>query len=524
MNSYLNLLTLPLYISLLITIVLISYTIAHMNRKGAIYFLLTLIAVMIWSGGYIIEIGSRSLEHKIFWANIQFIGIGMLPVAWLLTTLFMIGREDKLIYALTALLPIPLLINILIWTDPWLHLIRRAPSLIQVGPLLLINAHYGGLHNWLFVPFQYFVYGFSLILFTNAWMNARSLYRRRYFLIAVAILVPMIGSAFYIIGVPPFQYINLTPAMFSFSCIFFARAIFTHSMLDILPLARDAVVENLRDGILVFDRQDRLIDYNPAAAKLFPHTDSASIGNPARDVLDGRSEILQQLHDTEDSSEIKFTLDKGNNHRLHYRSCLSLVRNRKQHVIGKALTISNITTQIKLLDKMQKLATTDSLTGVLNRRSFFEHANLEIDRARRYQRPVSFILMDIDHFKRVNDNYGHAAGDAVLVELSERISRAIRQEDLFGRYGGEEFSVCLPETTQSTAYTFAERLRKIVETEPVLYRDQQISITGSFGVVGVDKIRDEDLEVLLLHVDKALYEAKELGRNRCVLYSPQLFF
>ncbi|MGC9312641.1 MAG: histidine kinase N-terminal 7TM domain-containing diguanylate cyclase, partial [Sediminispirochaetaceae bacterium] len=446
-----------------------------------------------------------------------------LPVAWCITSFFLTGRETRYRSFLPFLLPVPVVINILIWVDPWVHIIRIDPSLIEVGSMLLINARYGALHNWVFVPFQYIIYGFTLVLFLDAWMNARSLYRRRYLLIGSAILIPMTGSALYIIGVSPFEYINPTPALFSIACIIFARAIFAFSMLDVLPLARDAVVENLKDVILVFDAQDRLVDYNPAAEKLFPLIAPDIIGIPAPQVLEDKSTLLQQLLKARDSSESNFSFLRETGRESHYRSALALVKNREQQIIGKILTISDITAQVELLKKMQKLATTDSLTGILNRRSFFEQSHAEIDRAKRYRRPVSFILLDIDHFKRINDSYGHAAGDAVLVELSRRITSAIRKEDIFGRYGGEEFSLCLPETNQSTAYIFAERLRKIVEEEPVQYNDRRISVTASFGVAGVERIDIETLDELLLHVDKALYDAKELGRNRCEIYSPQLY-
>ena len=522
-NTYLNFLTLPLLISLLITLALIFYTMKQRSQKGAVPFFFSLLAVLVWTGGYIIEIGARDFSTKLFWANIQFLGIGMLPVAWCITSFFLTGRETRYRSFLPFLLPVPVLFNVLIWLDPWIHSIRIDPSLTRMGPLMLIDARYGALHNWVFVPFQYIIYGFTLVLFLDAWMNARSLYRRRYLLIGSAILIPMTGSALYIIGVSPFEYINPTPALFSIACIIFARAIFAFSMLDILPLARDAVVENLKDVILVFDAQDRLVDYNPAAEKLFPLIAPDIIGIPAPQVLEDKSTLLQQLLNGKDSAESNFSFPHESDRESHYRSALALVKNRKEQIIGKILNISDITSQVELLKKMQKLATTDSLTGILNRRSFFEQSHTEMDRAKRYLRPVSFILLDIDHFKRINDSYGHAAGDAVLVELSRRITAAIRKEDIFGRYGGEEFSLCLPETNQSTAYIFAERLRKIVEEEPVQYNDRGISVTASFGVAGVEKVDIETLDELLLHVDKALYDAKELGRNRCEVYSPQLY-
>lgn len=523
MHDYLNIITLPLFLSLIITLALFIYSFPRRSRKGAPPFLLSLISIFIWTAGYIFEIGSQDLNIKLFWANLQFFGIGMLPVTWFITTLCLTGRGDSYKTFLPFLLPIPLLINLLIWTNPLHQLIRRSPELLRLGPLLLIDAHYGALHSWIFVPFQYIIYGFTLVLFLDAWTNARPLYKHRYLLIGNAILIPMVGSALYIIGIEPFKYINLTPALFSITCIIFARAIFSFSMFDILPLARDTVLENIKDSILVFDGEDRLVDYNPSAEDLFHSLRPEQIGDIGTDVLSSYPMLVNQLLGTAKQNDPHTSLQFKSKDDHHYRSSLSLVKNKKGRLIGKILNISDITSQMNLLKKMQQLATTDSLTGILNRRSFFERSNKEIDRAKRYQRPVSFILLDIDHFKRINDSCGHAAGDAVLTELSRRISDTIRKEDIFGRYGGEEFSLCLPETKQSTAYIFAERLRQIVEEEPVSYKQQKISATASFGVVGVETVRDENLDDLLLRVDKAMYDAKELGRNRCEIYSPQLY-
>ena len=132
MNTYLNILTLPLLISLFITLALIYYTIKHRSQKGAIPFLFSLLAVLIWTAGYIAEIVSQSFQVKIFWANIQFLGIGMLPVAWCITSFFLTGRETRYRSFLPFLLPVPVLFNVLIWFDPWIHSIRIDPSLTRI--------------------------------------------------------------------------------------------------------------------------------------------------------------------------------------------------------------------------------------------------------------------------------------------------------------------------------------------------------------------------------------------------------
>ncbi len=167
----------------------------------------------------------------------------------------------------------------------------------------------------------------------------------------------------------------------------------------------------------------------------------------------------------------------------------------------------------RLFGEVQRLAITDGLTGTYNRRHFFELAEREIERGRRYGHAVSAIMLDIDHFKQVNDTYGHATGDQVLRAAAERCSESIRDVDILGRYGGEEFVVVLPATDLSGALSTAERLRQCVAETPIPTDRGDVTITISLGVAS--NIQDNgDLAVLLNRADAAMYAAKQAGRNR----------
>ncbi|MFQ5596235.1 MAG: diguanylate cyclase, partial [Anaerolineae bacterium] len=167
----------------------------------------------------------------------------------------------------------------------------------------------------------------------------------------------------------------------------------------------------------------------------------------------------------------------------------------------------------RLYARVQKLAITDSLTGLYNRRGLFEFGRREVERARRFGRPLAAIMFDLDHFKRVNDTYGHATGDQVLAGLAARCRQALREVDLLGRYGGEEFAVLLPEIELADAGQVAERLRQSTAQAPFATDQGLMEITISLGVAPLD---DEcaDLEALLQRADQALYAAKEAGRNK----------
>lgn len=158
----------------------------------------------------------------------------------------------------------------------------------------------------------------------------------------------------------------------------------------------------------------------------------------------------------------------------------------------------------------EKLACTDYLTGCLNRRAFMARVEEEVSRAIRNRKSISLILVDIDDFKLINDLYGHLAGDYVLRQFAKCLNSGIRTYDFIGRFGGEEFIICLPDTNLEEAYLIAERMRQSIEEMVTEYEDLQIKITGSFGVATSHSGVEEPVDKLIGRADKAMYEAKEL--------------
>lgn len=167
-----------------------------------------------------------------------------------------------------------------------------------------------------------------------------------------------------------------------------------------------------------------------------------------------------------------------------------------------------------LFARVQELATMDALTGVANRRHFFDLARREIERVARYGRPLSLLMIDADYFKQINDHYGHVVGDEVLQAIAMRCRVDLREVDVIGRYGGEEFLVLLPETTTAQALRVADRLREAVGQTPILTRAGPISASISVGVAGFPPGVTGTVEDLLDQVDRALYSAKTAGRNQ----------
>ncbi len=194
--------------------------------------------------------------------------------------------------------------------------------------------------------------------------------------------------------------------------------------------------------------------------------------------------------------------------------------------IFKFLTGSNV--EASYHDEIYRLTTTDGLTQVYNKRYFLQEMERELSRCLRYQRDLSIVMLDIDHFKPVNDTYGHLAGDHILKQCAQRIVRSIRRDDIFARYGGEEFILLLPEIAKHQAVKTAEKIRVTIESEPFTFDDVDIPITLSLGVADIREYlarsnnnsgnanHEVNTFAFIKLADDRLYKAKEQGRNRVV--------
>jgi len=174
--------------------------------------------------------------------------------------------------------------------------------------------------------------------------------------------------------------------------------------------------------------------------------------------------------------------------------------------------LSGADAEAKYHEEIYKMTIVDGLTQIHNKRYLYEALEREITRARRHDRALALLLFDIDYFKRINDHYGHLAGDHVLRELADAVKLRIRRDEVFARYGGEEFVIVLPETTLEGAQALAESIRAKVEEHDFTFQNERIAVTISIGCAVL--IGDEAANDLIRRADEMLYEAKRSGRNR----------
>ncbi|MFI9652242.1 diguanylate cyclase [Guyparkeria sp. LHSS19-1] len=270
------------------------------------------------------------------------------------------------------------------------------------------------------------------------------------------------------------------------------------------------------DSVVITDRDNRILDVNSAFEK--------HIGYSRKEVRGKNPSVLQSgLHDRSFYQRMWDTLDQGNVFRdtfidrqkngqlLHMEETITPVRNEHGELTGYVSIGKDITERVNAENELKRLATTDMLTGLINRMHFEKILSHEHDRVRRYGHPAALIMIDIDHFKQINDDFGHPIGDAVLTRFARLISEHIRATDSFARWGGEEFMLITPDTDEPAARALAEKLRRLVHDTDF---PEIGHVTASFGVVPLAE--DATPEQTVHRVDQRLYAAKQQGRDRVV--------
>jgi diguanylate cyclase (GGDEF)-like protein len=289
-----------------------------------------------------------------------------------------------------------------------------------------------------------------------------------------------------------------------------------------------AIQEASPDGILVVDRHSQVISYNqrflevwqieekyrPSEQVVRQHLPEEPLLDVALRKLKDPDAFLQRIQELYDNPELhdhtEIELTDG---RTLDRHSTGLFDDQNNY-LGRVWFFRDITRQKLNESLLQDLAWRDPLTGIMTRGYFLERAEKELLRTQRYGHTLAVIMLDVDHFKQVNDRYGHGASDQVLKTLCQRWLDTLRNSDLLGRIGGEEFAILLPQNDLEAALQSAERIRSITASQPVHSDGIDINCTVSCGVTLLDNNQNDSIQDALKRADNALYNAKKRGRNR----------
>jgi diguanylate cyclase (GGDEF)-like protein len=473
-------------------------------------FAFLLLATTFYSFGYAFELGSSTLAGMLFWTRIEYLGIATIPSLWLVLTLQFCGLKQLLHRkSMLLLLVIPVLTLAFHYTNDLHHLFYSKTFVTLQGPFPMLGSVKG---PWYWIHIIYMncaLFLSGLLLLRNA-LQSVPFYRKQALMMLAGSVFPWTGQFIYLAHYSPWN-LDLVPFALTLTGLIVSWAIFKQQLFNLTPFAHNKVFESIRDGVLVLDLQNRLIDLNPAARSILnlPHTQPLGLG--AAEALRNHPHLLEQIHTGLEQTCLRIM---GRDQIQYFESRLFLIFNRK-HPVGKTIILDNLTQQALLIQRLETLASIDELTNVWNRRHFMERCQRELQRLENLSQPVSLIFVDLDYFKQINDHYGHKTGDEMLRTVAQILRNGLREGDLVGRLGGEEFLVLLPATAPDQACQIAERLRSMVELA-VLVMQPNLTVTASFGVTGLAAAANVSLDELLAKADSALYQAREAGRNRVV--------
>lgn len=357
--------------------------------------------------------------------------------------------------------------------------------------------------------------------------------RLRSVVVVIAAAAALSPTLFHLSTRPEAWWMDVSSAGFALATTVLGLGLLRHRLLGLGPVARTLVVEELRDPVVVLDGRGRIVDVNREAERVLGLEPYGSVplplgtlwassrrqpGDVHRVTLEtgggGEEDGVDREGTAERTFEVTITPLAGGG--AAGRSALLLRDVTERERMERELRHTHEALR-DVNEELERLAHTDALTGLANRRHFMERLGAELERADRYARPLALVVLDLDHFKAVNDTHGHAAGDDVLRAAAEALRSVCRDVDLPARIGGEEMALLLPETDRSGARTVAERVRTRIERRSHTAPDgSSFGVTASMGVATVGPAARTD-EELLQRADEALYRAKEKGRNRVMM-------
>lgn len=480
------------------------------NAPGSIPLMALMFSLSWWDITYSLFWAAAPAPYPNFWLYATYAGVVTVPAA-LLTFAMQLSEKDHWLKRpfLLALCIEPIAVLVLLFTDPWHGLFFAGEETQGIG--MILN---GGPVHWANIAYSYVLILIAMVLLVRRFLQTAGMYQKQLTIILIGAGFPWLNSIIFVSGLNLVPNVDNTPFSFTITGLAFTYALLRYRLLDVLPVARHVLVESMSDGVVVLDVHNRLVDFNPAAERDIQFDHRPKIGEPAERTFAAWPALLHQFYRVND---IRVELPMGNPPHQYLDLKISPLYDWRGGFLGRLVVWRDITPLKMAQSELQEQAIRDHLTGLYNRRYLGETLERELSRATRGSYPVSLVMIDIDHFKNLNDAFGHHMGDSILKSFAEQLMEQTRVEDIICRYGGEEFLVLLPNIPARGAHEIAERWRQVFQETHAFHDENHTNVTVSCGVAEfpVDGHTAEDL---VAAADKSLYQAKALGRNRVVIY------
>lgn len=453
--------------------------------------------------GYGIEILHDDITGVLKAIKLEYVGIPyMAYFAFIFTYRYIKDRTFHWFIHLLLLI-IPVITTIMVFFIEEHNLFYINPRIVDGDFFPVLTFERGFLYNVRYIHQQLIALcSISFTLFHIRKVSEQ--YRLKLIALILAQLLPGLIALLYLFEMVPGN-LDINPFSSFIVSIIFGVAILKLGLFEIVSLGREVTLDVIDESFLIVDKNNIIKDVNSSAIKLpflTVNKGATLIDNNTFNAL-----LIKKLG----NGESQFPYKDEISGKIYRVSTYPI--NILQRFMGNTVIISELTEIYKHMEQLTQLAEFDELTKVANRRIILQDAGREIERAYRKGMELSIIIADIDHFKQLNDTFGHLYGDKALIGITSILKKHIRSIDFIGRYGGEEFIMVCPDCSEEQVILTAERLREAVER-------LSEGITCSFGTYTISgqHPKKEDLQSIIDKADKALYRAKDQGRNRVVAY------
>jgi len=495
---------------------LAAWTQLQSKIHGAREFFWTLLASACYSLGYAIEISRTNLQDVLHAIRLEYVGLAFIPTLMLLFALRFIRKKPLGIFPTCLILTVPCITLAMVNSMPHHSFYYINPQVIQ-GEFFPVLVFERGI--WYYIAYLYlFLSGFlSMLLLIVHALKSNIRIQKQVAVLAFGTSLPLLAAILRIFDLIPGE-IDPTPFSLVFTSVIFALAFFRLGLFELVPAARELALDSIAEGFLVIDQHGKLQDYNKAIQQ-FPGADNLIAG----ETLPHQNELVIHLLPLieHQSESVRFAVKDQNKQMHHYTAKAQPIFAERTKLNGLAILISDITESVNLMEELSIQANIDDLTGLFNRRHLLLLGNQILTRTFHQQTSLGIVLIDLDNFKEVNDQYGHIAGDEVLKKVAGCLRRGIRQGDVLGRYGGDEFALFMPNANLKTSIQVTERLHRQLSDLEINIKKQKTSIEASFGIHALQPDKHTKIESVLHVADQALYQAKAAGGNRWISSSSE---